>query len=80
MEEEEKILKISLEQSRRNKKERMKDFKLPEYYNTSKPKEDKVEEEKPRKCNLCSKTVPMTRFQRFCVACRKRTSNYHFHT
>ena len=35
MEEDEKILKISLEQSRRNKKERMKDFKLPEYYYTS---------------------------------------------
>ena len=31
-----------LEQSRRNKKERMKDFKLPEYYNTSKPKEEKL--------------------------------------
>ena len=79
MEEEEKILKISLEQSRRNKKERMKDFKLPEYYNTSKPKEENKEPMKDRKCNLCSKVVPMTRFQRFCDPCRRRASTYNFH-
>ena len=61
-------------------KEEVKEFKLPEYYNTSNPKEEKVEPMKDRACNMCGKVVKMTRFQRFCISCRKRTSNYHFHT
>ena len=53
-------------------KEVFKEFKKPDYYNSSKPKEENKEPVKDRKCNLCSKVVPMTRFQRFCVACRSR--------
>ena len=53
-------------------KEEVKEFKLPEYYNTSKPKEEKVEPMKDRACNMCGKVVKMTRFQRFCIACRSR--------
>ncbi len=53
-------------------KQEVKEFVLPDYYNNSKPKEDKVEETKPRKCNLCSRVIPMTRFQRFCLPCKSR--------
>ena len=53
-------------------KEEIKEFKLPDYYNNSKPKEENKEPVKDRKCNLCSKVVPMTRFQRLSVACRGR--------
>ena len=60
-------------------KEEVKEFKLPDYYNNSKPKEENKEPMKDRKCNLCSKVVPMTRFQRFCDPCRRRASNYNFH-
>ena len=57
-------------------KQEVKEFKLPEYYNTSKPKEEKKEPLKDRKCNLCTRVIPMTRFQRFCVACRSRIQPY----
>ena len=53
-------------------KDEVKEFKLPDYYNTSKPKEEKKEPLKDRKCNLCTRVVPMTRFQRFCISCRSR--------
>ena len=45
-----------------------------DYYNTSKPDADKDEKKKDRKCNLCSKVVPMTRFERFCPGCRRRAN------
>ena len=45
-----------------------------DYYNTSKPDADKDEKKKDRKGNLCSKVVPMTRFERFCPGCRRRAN------
>ena len=33
---------------------------------------EKKEPLKDRKCNLCTRVVPMTRFQRFCISCRSR--------
>ena len=51
-------------------------FKMPDYYNTSKPKEegDLVK----RKCFACGKEKKMGKFERYCCdSCRSRATKYY---
>ena len=53
------------------------EFKLPEYYNTKKPKEEKQDLVK-RKCFACSKEKAMGKFERYCCdSCRSRATRYY---
>ena len=51
-------------------------FKIPEYYNYSKPVKDKKEEVLiERKCNMCGTKAKMGKFQRYCsVHCRSKAT------
>ena len=44
----------------------MTEFEIPDYYNQSKPKNDKEEVLIERKCNICGKKAKMGKFERFC--------------
>ena len=52
------------------------EFKLPDYYNTSKPK---VEEKLiKRECFACGKEKEMGKFERYCCdSCRSRATRYY---
>ena len=53
----------------------MTEFKIPDYYNQSKPK-PKEEVLTERKCNICGTKAKMGRFERYCsVHCRSRATN-----
>jgi len=57
-------------------------FKIPEYYNQSKPK-TKEEVLIERKCNMCGKLAKMGKFQRYCghhckaIATKIDNTNYN---
>ena len=59
----------------------MTEFKIPDYYNQSKP-EPKEEILTERKCNICGKSAKMGKFERFCspncktVATKLDNTNY----
>ena len=44
----------------------MTEFEIPDYYNQSKPKNDKEEVLIERKCNMCGIKANMGKFQRYC--------------
>ena len=49
-------------------------FKLPDYYNLSKPK-PKEEALIERKCNMCGKLAKMDKFERYCsIPCRYKAT------
>jgi len=50
-------------------------FKIPEYYNNSKPVKDKKEDLVKRKCFICGTKANMGRFERYCsIHCRSRAT------
>ena len=52
----------------------MTEFKIPEYYNQSKPK-PKKEVLIERKCNICGKLAKMGKFERYCgIPCRNKAT------
>ena len=52
------------------------EFKLPDYYNTSKPK--KEERIIKRKCFYCNKEKEMGVFERYCCdSCRSRATRHY---
>ena len=53
------------------------EFKLPDYYNTKKPKEEKQDLVK-RKCFACGKEKEIGRFERYCSPeCRAIARQYN---
>ena len=51
-------------------------FKIPDYYSTSKPKSEEVLIK--RKCFACNKEKKMGKFERYCSdSCRSRATRYY---
>ena len=51
-------------------------FKLPDYYNITKPKSE--EKLIKRKCFACNKEKAMGKFERYCCdSCRSRATRYY---
>ena len=56
----------------------MTEFRIPDYYNQSKPK-PKEEVLTERKCNICGKKAKMGRFERYCsFTCKHKATTLDY--
>ena len=56
--------------------ELMTKFKIPDYYNQSKPKNDKEEVLTERKCFICGRKAKMGKFERYCsFTCKHKATS-----
>ena len=54
-------------------------FKIPDYYDQSKPKPDKEEVLIERKCNICGKKAKMGKFERYCsFICKHKATSLDY--